>query len=370
MDTSGDSVIVTSVGAITPWGLGLEALLDGLASEEELPSPAKCPKVDLGQYLPSEKTYLDRCSELALVAAALALREGGLLDENRLLRLPLSRREKGSGGEAAAGETPALADRIGLGLGTAYGCLDSMYANTQRVQTKGARLASPLLFMHSFVNAPASLIAIEWGIRAPGATFTDGGLSAASALYWACDLLRRGTVDAMLVGGVEALSEPLVRSMVGGRWPVEGSGGDRGLAACPIEAAAVFLLERAEFAHTRGASVLAELAAVSPPTALTKERQAEQRRAEHEVARLQEIEQAQQGVAALEGSVTASPSLAGQGWRAQRAPGESPYYAFGAQFALRVAVALGELRNQPAGAEVLVEEREGFRKAKALLRKP
>jgi len=52
-----------------------------------------------------------------------------------------------------------------------------------------------------------------------------------------------------------------------------------------------------------------------------------------------------------------------------RRQGEAPYYAFGAQFALRLAAALGELRNQPSGAEVLVEEAEGFRQAGAVLRR-
>jgi hypothetical protein len=352
--TDANAPVVTSLGIISPYGLGLEAFLSALASGEALPAPARCPEVDLKEYLPAEKTYLDRCSELALVAAALALREGGLLDENRLLRLPLSRRERGPGGEApsplpsreagrgvgATGETPVAPgaegavqaralqpERIGLGLGTAYGCLDSMYANTQRVQTRGARLASPLLFMHSFVNAPASLIAIEWGLQGPGATFTDGGLSAASALYWACDLLRRGEVDMMLVGGVEALGEPLLRSMVGGRWSIEGTG-ETGVA---WEAAAIFLLERAEVAEGRGVRSLAQIGEVLAPTPL--------------------------------------PSPAGRGWRAWRAPGEVPY-AFGAHFALLMAEALGDLAGEPSGSRVSVQQAEGARTAKTVLIKP
>ncbi|NLO75158.1 MAG: hypothetical protein GX100_13765 [candidate division WS1 bacterium] len=232
-----EPVLITALGVVTPWGLGVEALSEGVADDRPLPDPARCPEVDLKAHLPSEKTYLDRCSELALLAASLALQEAGLLDQGYLL--------------ACSDGRPFDPDRFGLSLGTAYGCLDTMNANTQRVQTKGARLASPLLFMHSFINAPASLISIEWGLRGPAATFTDGAVSFASALLWAEDLLRRRRMDLALVGGVEALSEPLLRAMV-----VEPELARKGV---PMEAAAFFLLERASVAQRRGSQPKAEV---------------------------------------------------------------------------------------------------------------
>jgi 3-oxoacyl-(acyl-carrier-protein) synthase len=213
-------------------------------------------------------------------------------------------------------------ERCGLAVGTAYGCLDSMAANSQRVQTKGARLASPLLFMHSFVNAPASLIAIEWGLRGPAATFTDGALSAAAALSWATDLLCRGKVDMMLVGGVETLSEPLLRAVEAD--PTLAGG------VQPLEAAVFFLLERAEVAARRGARPLAEIESASL-TAL------------------------------------ASPG------KAPRRPGARKTHAFGAEFALRLAEAVG--RPAPAGRwgrgtppAVTVQEVQGRREGKITVR--
>ncbi len=357
--TDQNAPVVTSVGIITPYGLGLEAFLAGLASGNAPDSPAKCPELDVQEWLPSEKTYLDRCSELALVAAAMALGEGstGCESEIRLTPVP----------PGATGETPVVPERIGLALGTAYGCLDSMCANTTRVQTKGARLASPLLFMHSFANAPASLIAIEWGLQGPGMTFTDGGLSAASALYWACDLLRRGQVDMMLVGGVEALSEPLVRSMVGGRWspagreasppcppPLAGEGGETETGVQPWEAAVVFMLERAEVAEARGARGLAEVRevrlgsggdAASPP-------------------HTGETPAPPGGEAG--GAAGATRTEGGSDGRDARRTGEG-FYAWGAQFGLLIAKALGDLAR---GNSVTVEQAEGGRTAKIMLTAP
>ncbi len=296
-----DEIRITALGLVTPFGLGLEAFWEGVArdSGRTPEQPRRCPEFDLSEYLPSERTYLDRCSELALLAAALALREGGIA-------------AAGGTSSAPTGET-AAPDRFGLGLGTAYGCLDTMYNNTQRVQSKGPRLASPLLFMHSFVNTPASLVAIEFGIKGPAATFTDGSLSAASALYWAADLLRRSSVDLMLVGGVEALSDPL-------RAAVEADP-DFSQGQPWLESAAFLVLERAEFARQRGASVLAEL-----------------------------------------GEVTLG----------RMGPQTSPmrplhWQAFGAQFVLQIAAALGDLQGQPTGTRLEVRATEGSRSATAEL---
>lgn len=292
MTPSGTGEIrLTALALVTPFGLGLEAFWEGVArdSEHTPEEPRRCPEFDLSDYLPSEKTYLDRCSELALLAAALALREAEV--------------------DLAALEP----DRVGLGLGTAYGCLDTMYNNTQRVQSKGPRLASPLLFMHSFVNTPASLVAIEFGIKGPAATFTDGSLSAASALYWAADLLRRGSVDLMLVGGVEALSEPLLAAVE--------ADPDFSQGQPWLESAAFLVLERAEFARQRGASVLAELGEVT--------------------------------LGRMGPQTSPIRPLQGQ--------------AFGAQFALQIAAALGDLPQQPSGTRVEVRATEGSRSATAEL---
>jgi 3-oxoacyl-(acyl-carrier-protein) synthase len=315
-----NSVWITSVGLVTPWGLGLEACREGLAGRQPLPEPARCPPVDLADYLPSEKTYLDRCSELALLGAALALLGGGVTAGVMAPQLQ----------EGAEQVGLVQADRFGLALGTAYGCLDSMYANSQRVQTKGARLASPLLFMHSFANAPASLIAIEWGLRGPGCTFTDGSLSAASALSWSVDLLRRGQVDMMLVGGVEALSEPLLRAVEADPALARGE--------TPVEAAAFFLLERGEMAARRGTSPLAQVEAATvawaPPTGRRR------------------------GVAALAGRFRRDPR---PGWE-----------AFGAHCALRLAQTLAaapvSARRRRAAGPVSWQEVVGNREGKITLR--
>jgi 3-oxoacyl-(acyl-carrier-protein) synthase len=126
----------------------------------------------------------------------------------------------------------------------------------------------------------------------------------------------------MLVGGVEALSEPLLQAVAAD--PALAGG------AQPLEAAVFFLLERAEVAARRGARPLAEVQDAS--------------------------------LIAL-----ASPG------KSPRRPGARKIHAFGAEFALRLAEALG--RPAPTGRwgraappVVSVQEVAGSREGKITLK--
>lgn len=238
-------VVITGLGPISAIGIGREDFCAGLAEGREgrrapqrlagpwpnLPRLAECLDFAVEDTLESEKTYLDRCSELVLAACALALEDAGLqwraLDH----------------------------DAVGLAVGTAFGCLDSMHNVTARVQGKGLRFASPMIFTHSFANSPASLAAIEYQVRGPVSTVCSGGTSAAGALQYALDLLRWGRARIMLAGGADALSEPLLAALNShpDLWP-EG---------VPAEGACLLVLETLQDARDRGANILAELAGVA-----------------------------------------------------------------------------------------------------------
>ena len=146
----GPRPVITGVGPISAVGIGRQEFAGGLAEGREgrkeperlatssagFPLLAECLDFVVEDYLLSRKTYLDRCSELALAACALAFGDAGI--------------------DWAALTHP----RVGLCLGTAYGCLDSMVALTSKVQSKGVRFGSPVIFTHSFANTPTSLAAI------------------------------------------------------------------------------------------------------------------------------------------------------------------------------------------------------------------
>ena len=136
-------------------------------------------EIDRANYPLSPKTYLDRASELALCAASLALRNAGL--------------------------SGPLGPDCGLSIGTQFGSVETMRVFEDKLNQSGTRGASPLLFSHSYFNAAAALLAIEWGIGGYHAPFC-GRDSAWQAIETACDAIALGHAEMMLCGGVEARS--------------------------------------------------------------------------------------------------------------------------------------------------------------------
>lgn len=172
-------VVLTGLGAITSRG---DITLRGgstpvSASDEKL----IIEDFALENYLSSQKTYLDRCSALALAGCALALRDSEI-------SLPLEE------------------ERFGITLGTHFGCLETMKTFWDKALEKGARLANPLLFSHSYFNSPISLCAIEFGLKGYHATFCAGEYSGLEAARAAFDAIRLGHADAMVCGGVDAVT--------------------------------------------------------------------------------------------------------------------------------------------------------------------
>lgn len=209
------SVVLTGLGAITARG---DRTLQGSTApestlEEKSAADFRITDFRLEDYLDSRKTYLDRCSALALAGGALALRDAGL-------------------------EWPVTEAQFGITLGTHLGCLDTMRGFWDNVGERGVRLASPLLFSHSYFNTPISLCAIEFGLKGYHTTFCAGENSGLEAVRAAHDAIRLGHARAMLCGGVEALTPARERCE-----PGDNLG----------EAAVFFVLEEKEFATARGA---------------------------------------------------------------------------------------------------------------------
>lgn len=205
-------VVLTGMGAITARG---DATLHGEStlSLESDAAEFAIENFTLENYLPSSKTYLDRCSALALAGGALALRDAKI-------------------------EWPVEEAKFGITLGTHYGCLETMKSFWDNAVLKGARLANPILFSHSYVNSPISLCAIEFGLKGYHATLCAREYSGLEAVRAAFDAIRLGHANAMLCGGVEAATPTRAACD-----ETENTG----------EAAVFFVLENSGHATARGA---------------------------------------------------------------------------------------------------------------------
>jgi 3-oxoacyl-[acyl-carrier-protein] synthase II len=98
-------------------------------------------------------------------------------------------------------------DEIGVALGTYTAGLDSTVAYLRGLVKDGAGGVPALLFSNTVSNAPASLCAIEFGLRGPNVTFNQREASSLAALTFAVGAVRDGRVSAVLTGGVDRLEE-------------------------------------------------------------------------------------------------------------------------------------------------------------------
>ena len=152
---------------------------------------------------------------------------------------------------------------IGLVLGTAWGCMDSLELFAEKLVGGNPKFVSPLPFTHSYANAPNSLAAIEFKLRGFSACFTCGHVSGMAAVECACQRVELGKDARVLAGGSESLSEPVfhgydLRGLLhAGGDPRPYDAGSDGMILG--EGAAVFAIESAEAARERHATVFARM---------------------------------------------------------------------------------------------------------------
>ena len=171
---------------------------------------------------------------------------------------------------AAGGWTAErLAEReAGLVLGTTFCSVRTIAEFDRRGLQLGPSYASPLDFANSVINAAAGQAAIWFGLRGLNSTISAGAASGLAAIGYAVGHIRGGRAAALLAGGAEELCfESFLGHYRAGR--LCGSRGEDIEVPVPFharrdgfalaEGAALVLLEDAEEAAGRGASVLAEV---------------------------------------------------------------------------------------------------------------
>jgi 3-oxoacyl-[acyl-carrier-protein] synthase II len=234
---------ITGAGILCSAGIGPDAVvtalrgdssttagnpLDGLY-DEPLPSNRGHALVDFDvtAHLGRKGTSgLDRSSSLAVVACGRALADS----------------------ELEIGDSQRR--HIGVALGTTVGSLRSMSDYTRETLVEERPyLVNPLLFPTTVMNCAAGQTAIRYGLQGVNTTFAGGYLAFAQVVRHAGRLLRDAQASALLAGAVEEFTPHRA-------WAVELGQGARVPAG---EAAAVFVLERADAAAARARGVRAEI---------------------------------------------------------------------------------------------------------------
>ncbi|HET6259446.1 MAG TPA: beta-ketoacyl-[acyl-carrier-protein] synthase family protein, partial [Pseudonocardia sp.] len=261
-------VVVTGLGATTPLGGDVastwEALLAGRSGvrsiddadhewveRHQLPVKIAAPlAVAPTEVLPRvQARRLDRCEQVALVAAKEAWAHAGLGDRDDMQVEP-----------------ERLAVVVGTGIGGAVTLLDQ----DDLLENSGLRKVSPLTVPMLMPNGPAAWIGIEYGAQGGVHAPVSACASGAEALAWALRLLRGGEVDVVIAGGAEAcITGITVAGFVQAR-TLSQRNDEPERASRPFdvdrdgfvlgEGAGIMVLERADFAAARGATVHGRLA--------------------------------------------------------------------------------------------------------------
>ena len=250
-------VVITGMGAISPLGIGAEALWQGLREGRSGIGPLRHPdgerlKLKIAAQVPAsfdpatgidERTLplLDRTSEFALHAAREAIAQSGI--------------DFGQ---------PALGLRTAVVVGTGVGGETTQDEQSRRLYAENAQRTHPLTIVRLMTNASASQISIAYGLRGPAFAVASACASANHAIIQAAQMIRYGMADAAVTGGTEAcLTYGAMRAWEAMRVLADDtcrpfSANRRGLVLG--EGAAIFVLETLEHAQARGATILAELA--------------------------------------------------------------------------------------------------------------
>lgn len=252
-------IAITGTGAISPLGVGAEALWQGLREGRSAIGPLRHPdaerlRVKIAAQVPAsfdpaahidERTLplLDRTSEFALHAAREAITQSGL-----------------------DFSVDGLGLRTAVIVGTGVGGETTQDEQSRRLYADNATRVHPLSIVRLMTNASASQISIAYGLRGPTFAVASACASANHAIIQAAQMIRYGLADVAIAGGTEAcLTYGALRAWEAMRVLADDtcrpfSRHRRGLVLG--EGAGIFVLETLQHAQARGAVILAELAGV------------------------------------------------------------------------------------------------------------
>lgn len=254
-------IAITGVGTINAAGCGAERFWSSLQDGSITPATPTLYDADgLGDTMVFEVQQLD--------GAGVVYRKGLSIGERGMhMAVSSAKLAMESSGHSSTTLQP---ERVGIAFGAALDSLRALGAFHARTHNEGPRYADPGLFPNTGMSAAACQISIALGFRAFNATISNGMTAGLDAVAYGADMLLAGRADAVIVGGVYALSyETHLGFYLQGALHSEATPGKSGFVLG--EGAASLILETMDSAQARGAVPLAELlgyANVFDPTPL------------------------------------------------------------------------------------------------------
>lgn len=253
-------VVITGMGAVTPFGVGVDRYWDALiegrsglspitlfdASQYEVRIGGEVPNFDPCTHLDRKVVKrLDRYAQFALVATDEAFRTSGLELGREDLR------------------------RIAVIFGTGIGGLNELEQQFSRLIEKGPSKVSAFTIPKLMVNAASGNISITYGARGTSMAVSTACASANNAMGEALQHIRQNAADIVFTGGSEAALTTLAVAAFASMKALSQRNHDPAGASRPFdrdrdgfvlaEGAGAFLFEELEHAKQRNAPILAEV---------------------------------------------------------------------------------------------------------------
>jgi 3-oxoacyl-[acyl-carrier-protein] synthase II len=237
-------VVITGLGAVTPlgvraadlhrrWAAGDCGIVDGAGA---------CADFEPADFLSVKQARrLDRFSQLALVASGEALEQAGWADE-----------------------LPYDSMRIGCVIATGIGGIETVETQHDVMRDRGAKMVSPLGIPQYMPNAAAAAVSMKHGLQGQMYGIVSACSGGAHALGSAMRMIQYGDADAVVAGGSEASLTPFGFACFNSMQALSPTGMSRPFdlrrdGFVMGEGAGVLVLEEAEAAAARGATVLGEV---------------------------------------------------------------------------------------------------------------
>ena len=253
--------VVTGIGAITPIGNDAETFWSNLVAgvsgaaritafdpgDHEVQIAAEVKDFQPQDFMDFKQARrMSRFAQFAVAAARQAIDGSGLEigDHNR--------------------------DGIAVVVNTGGGGIGEVAIGEDTLLQKGANRVSPFMVPMMSPSMGACQISIQNGIRGPVITSVAACAAGIQAFVEAHRLIERGDVDVVITGGAESAILPVAFAALGNMGALSKRNDDPAGASRPFdanrdgfvfgEAGAVVVVEAAEHAEARGATVLAEIA--------------------------------------------------------------------------------------------------------------
>ncbi len=237
-------VVITGLGAVTPLGVGASTLHERWAAGESgiLDGAGACSDFDPKEFLSvKEARRLDRFSQFAVVAADQALAQAGW-----------------------GSELPHDPLRTGCVISTGIGGIETVETQHDVMRERGAKMVSPLGIPQYMPNAAAAAVSMRHGLQGQMYGVVSACSGGGHALGSALRMIQYGDADAVVAGGAEATLTAFGFACFNSMQALSPTGISRPFDArrdgfVMGEGGAVLVLEEAEAARQRGATILGEL---------------------------------------------------------------------------------------------------------------